>query len=62
MHFAIMAKRLRDDQLVIRVASSLRGELEAAAAEDGRELSDLVRRVLIDFAEKRFIERQSLAA
>lgn len=59
MHFWTMAKKLRDEQLVIRVAARLRRELEIAAAEEGRELSDLTRRVLMDFAEKRFAEREA---
>jgi uncharacterized protein (DUF1778 family) len=47
MHFAIMAHRKRDDQLVIRIAAPLRRELEAAAEAEGRTTSDFVRRALI---------------
>lgn len=47
MHFAIMAKRKRDEQLVIRMAAPLRRELEAAAEADDRTTSEYVRRVLI---------------
>jgi hypothetical protein len=49
--------RKRDDQITLRVATALRAELEAAASADDLGLSGLVRKVLIDFAAKRVIER-----
>jgi predicted HicB family RNase H-like nuclease len=42
-----MAKRIRSEQLVVRIAGPLRQELEAKAAAAERVLSDYVRRVLI---------------
>ena len=58
-----MPPKVRDNQLpTIRVSPPLRRELEAAAAEDGRSLSDLVRRVLVNFAEQRLAAREELAA
>jgi hypothetical protein len=59
MHFPIMAKRIRDQQIVVRIAAPLRTELEAAADDEARTLGDLVRRVLIDFAERRLAEREA---
>lgn len=47
----------RDDQITLRVAGTLRAELEAAASADEMGLSGLVRKVLIDFAAKRITER-----
>ena len=47
----------RDDQITLRVAGTLRTELEAAASADELSLSGVVRRVLIDFATKRITER-----
>jgi hypothetical protein len=47
----------RDDQITLRVAGTLRAELEAAASADDLGLSGLVRKVLIDYAAKRVIER-----
>jgi hypothetical protein len=58
-----MSKTLRDDQIPpIRVGRQLREQLEAAAAEEGRSLSNLARRILVDFAEKRLATREQLAA
>jgi predicted HicB family RNase H-like nuclease len=47
----------RDDQITLRVAGTLRAELEAAASADDVALSGLVRKVLIDYAAKRITER-----
>jgi hypothetical protein len=57
-----MSKVHRDEQIVIRVATPLKRELEAAAAADEHDLSGLVRKVLIDFAAKRIVLRESAAA
>jgi hypothetical protein len=46
------------DQLVVRVAKPLRAELESAAQDDGRVLSNQVRKILIDFAAARVIDRE----
>jgi hypothetical protein len=59
MQFPIMARTIRDDQLVVRISRSLRAELEAAASADSRGLSSMVRRVLIDWASRRVIDRQT---
>ena len=47
----------RDDQLTVRVAGTLRAELEDAASTADRSLSDIVRAALIDYATKRVVER-----
>jgi hypothetical protein len=47
----------RDDQITLRVAGTLRAELEAAASADDIGLSGLVRKVLIDYAAQRIAER-----
>jgi hypothetical protein len=52
-----MAKKLRDDQISVRIPKTLRCALEAAATDDDHGLSDLVRRVLIDYAARRILER-----
>ena len=57
-----MSRIKRDDQIVIRVAKPLRAELESAAQEDGRELSNQIRKILIDFATRRVIDRNSAEA
>jgi hypothetical protein len=46
----------RDDQVCIRIAGTLRVALEREAAERGRSLSNLIRRILIDHAAQRGIE------
>jgi predicted HicB family RNase H-like nuclease len=43
-----MPKTKRSERLAIRVAGPLRGELELAAAAEGRSVSDYVRRLLIE--------------
>jgi uncharacterized protein (DUF1778 family) len=52
----------RDDQITIRLAGTLRAELERAAAEDGRELSSLIRKILVDHAAQRVVDRATQAA
>ena len=55
MQSATMKKR--DDQITLRVAGTLRAELEAAASAADLSLSDVVRAALIDYATKRIVER-----
>jgi hypothetical protein len=57
-----MARTLREDQLVIRVSRSLKSELETAAVADGRALSSVVRRVLVEWASQRVVERETRQA
>jgi predicted HicB family RNase H-like nuclease len=57
-----MARTLREDQLVIRVSRSLKSELEIAAAADGRALSSVVRRVLVEWASQRVVDRETRQA
>jgi len=52
----------RDDQITLRLAGSLRAELEREAAEDGRELSSLIRKILVDHAAQRVVDRSTQAA
>jgi hypothetical protein len=52
----------RDDQVTFRLARPLRDELKAAAEADELALSGLVRKVLIDFATKRIVERGNAGA
>jgi predicted DNA binding CopG/RHH family protein len=51
----IMLKR--DDQVCLRIAGELRTALEREAAEHGWSLSKLVRKVLVDHAAHRAVER-----
>jgi hypothetical protein len=59
VQFPTMKKR--DDQITLRVAGTLRAELEAAARTDDLGLSGLVRKVLIDFATRRITERGDMS-
>jgi uncharacterized protein (DUF1778 family) len=52
-----MPKKVRDEQLNIRVSGPLRSALEEAAAADERSLSDHVRQILIASATARVISR-----
>jgi uncharacterized protein (DUF1778 family) len=52
-----MSKKIRDDQINIRISRPLREVLEDAASADERGFSDLVRRVLIDYAAKHLASR-----
>ena len=57
-----MSKKLRDDQINVRVSRPLRAVLEDAASADERLLSDLVRKVLIEFAAKHLAARTGTVA
>lgn len=46
-----------DDQITFKLSRLLRNELEGAAVADGRDLSGLIRKVLIDYASARICER-----
>jgi predicted HicB family RNase H-like nuclease len=46
-----------DDQVCLKLAGPLRATLEEEAAERGRSLSNLIRRVLTDHAAERITER-----
>ncbi len=51
-----------EEQLVVRIARPLRAELESAAQDDGRVLSNQVRKILVDFAAARVIDREAKLA
>jgi hypothetical protein len=55
-------KTLRDEQMVIRLSTPLRRELELAAEQDGRPVAALARRVLVDWAAQRVVDREGIAA
>jgi hypothetical protein len=57
-----MAKTLREDQVHLRIAGSLRAALELEAAECGRSLSNLIRNILVDHAAPRMVSGQTAAA
>jgi hypothetical protein len=40
--------KARDEQIVVRVPSPLKGNLRRSADADGRSLGDYVRRILVD--------------
>jgi hypothetical protein len=50
-------KRRSNDQITLRVAGELRATLEKEAAAESRGLSGLCRKVLIDYATRRIVER-----
>jgi uncharacterized protein (DUF1778 family) len=52
----------RDKRIIVRVAGPLRDVIEAAADADGRTVSSMVRRVLIQWASDRIANRTSAAA
>jgi hypothetical protein len=52
----------RDDQITLRLAGTLRAELEAVASADELSLSGLVRKVLINFATARVVESGNIGA
>jgi hypothetical protein len=52
-----MSKKVRDAQIVVRVAAPLKSELEDAASADDRSVSDYVRKILTDFATSRVLGR-----
>jgi hypothetical protein len=50
----------KDSRITIRLSSSLRGQLEAAADEEGRSLANLINRVLqlhVDAAKAKGVKR-----
>jgi hypothetical protein len=47
------------EQLVVRVSRPLKTELESAAQDDGRVLSNQIRKILIDFAAARVLDREA---
>jgi hypothetical protein len=51
-----------DNQVCLKLAGPLRAALEDEAAARGRSLSNLIRKVLIDFAAQRFVERETKTA
>jgi predicted HicB family RNase H-like nuclease len=51
-----------DDQITLRVAGPLRAALEDEAASEARGLSNLIRKVLIEYAAKRITERAGTVA
>jgi hypothetical protein len=52
-----MPKEPLEEQVVVRISSPLRAELEMAAIEDRRPLAALVRNVLSDYAAQRQASR-----
>jgi hypothetical protein len=52
----------RDDQITLRVAGTLRTALEDEAVAQSRGLSNLIRKILVDYASKRVIERGHVAS
>jgi uncharacterized protein (DUF1778 family) len=52
----------RDEQITLRIAGTLRTALECEAAAESRDLSSLVRKVLVDFAAARIVSRETGAA
>jgi hypothetical protein len=53
-----MPKEPLEKQIVVRISSPLRAELEVAAIEDRRPLAMLVRNVLADYAAQRQAVRE----
>jgi uncharacterized protein (DUF1778 family) len=49
----------RDDQITVRIPSTLRKVLEEQAAAESRCMSSLVMKVLVDFAAVRIISRET---
>jgi hypothetical protein len=52
----------RNDQITLRLAGTLRAELETVASADELSLSAVVRKVLIDYATTRVVERSNTGA
>ena len=48
----------RGEQLLIHVAPSLKAEVQGLAAEEGRTVSDYVRRLLIAHVTGRVVDRE----
>jgi hypothetical protein len=59
--FEGMSQTVREEQLVVRVAGPLRQQLETAAQQDGRTLSSMVRRILLDWAAAQVSDRAKAA-
>jgi hypothetical protein len=58
-----MTIAVRDGQLpMIRVAAPLKAAVEALAKDDRRSVSDYVRRLIIDHAAQRVVDRATHAA
>jgi hypothetical protein len=57
-----MAKTVREDQVHLRIAGSLRTELENWAAEESRGLSSMIRKLLVDCVARRVAKRGEIAA
>jgi hypothetical protein len=57
-----MSKTVREDQVHLRIAGSLRMALEDEAAACGRSLSNLIRHLLIQHTAQRVVERPEKAA
>lgn len=51
-------KSHRDHQIVLRIAEPLREVLEIEAADDSRNLSSLIRKILVDHAARRITARE----
>jgi hypothetical protein len=50
----------QDQQLLIHVAPALRDEVLLAAEQEGRSISDTVRRILVSWATKRVTDRANV--
>jgi hypothetical protein len=51
----------RDGQITLRIAGELRAALEAEAVAESRELSGLIRKILVDHSTKRITGRANRA-
>jgi hypothetical protein len=47
-----------DDQVCLKLAGPLRSALESEAAERGRSLSNLIRKILIEHSAQRVVARE----
>ena len=56
-----MTKKSRPEAIRVRVAPTLRAEIERAAESDHRSISDMIRVVLIDWATQRVTAGQQQA-
>lgn len=54
-----MPRLNRDARVAIRIAEPLREVLESEASDDGRNLSDLIRKLLIDHCARRIVAREN---
>ena len=53
--------KTRDGRIIVRVAMPLRDVLESEATADGRNLSSLIRKILIDHAARQIVARETAA-